>query len=78
MSDIQQPIVSILAPSNTIRREVVVINPDIGRVLKLYQVLLAWGVVQIQIPQDHVVRPLDPDTSIGQTYKTLISILTLI
>lgn len=66
MSDIQQPVVGILAASDAIRREVVVVNPDIGRVLKLDQVLLTWGEVQVQVPQDHVVRPLDSDTSIGQ------------
>jgi hypothetical protein len=60
MSDIQQPVIGVLVSSDTVGREVVVVNPDIGRVLKLYQVLLAWGVVQVQVPEDHIVRPLDP------------------
>ena len=77
MGNVQQPIVGILVASDTIRREVVVVNPDIGRVLKLYQVLLAGGDVQVQVPQDHVVRFLDTNTSIGQAYKGFISILTL-
>lgn len=77
MSDIQQPVVGILAASDTVRREVVVVDPDIGRVLKLYQILLAWGVVQVQVPENHIVRPLDPDTSIGQAYEGSISMMTL-
>lgn len=77
MSDVQQPIVGILVTSDTIRREVIVVDPDVGRVLKLYQILLAWGVVQVQVPENHIVRPLDPDTSIGQAYGGSISMITL-
>lgn len=77
MSDIQQPVVGILAASDTVRREVVVVDPDIGRVLKLYQILLAWGVVQVQVPENHIVRPLDPDTSIGQAYEGSVSMMSL-
>lgn len=62
MGDVQQPIVGIFVTSDAVRREVVVVNPDIGGVLKLYQVLLAWGIVQVQVPEDHIIRSLDPNT----------------
>ena len=47
------------------------VNPDLGRLLDLNQILALGGVLELHVANDDVVGPLDAETTTSETYQTL-------
>lgn len=69
MRNIQQPVVVILFARDAVGGEIAVVDPDVGRVLELDQVLGLGGVVEVEVAQDDVGLLLDAETSVGQAWQ---------
>lgn len=68
MCNIEKPVVVVFITGQAISREVTVVDPDIGRVLQLDQVLRFRRVMEIQVSKDDIRLFLDTETTVGETY----------
>lgn len=67
MSYIEKAVIVVFIARDTVGREIAVINPHIGGVLQLDQVLRRWRVMHIQIAQNDVRLLLDTESTVGET-----------
>ena len=59
--DIQKAVEMVFVAGNALGRHVAVVDPDLGGLLEADDVLALWRVMELQIPNDNIAYPREPE-----------------